>query len=201
MRYFLGLFLLLFAFLYFFIIEKEAEKNIVVAACPTFYYLLDEVKKEKNIKTVKTKSTSETTKLLKNGDVHFGISGRPPKEGEEIIFEVIGEGYDFISKEDLIIGEKNMEFFSFYTDLEKNSILENFAYISEEKLKKVENIDKYIEKEIVITFLDRPMKEKNVHIFKENGERVRLSRKPRLYYLPQTETEKVEKIKEVLLKK
>ena len=180
--------------------EKDffSSEKIIVAACPTFHYMLQKMEENKNIETIKTQSTKESLDLLSRKKVDLVISGRALKSEEpDFLFEVIGPGYDFIFKEEIAILEKEMDFISFYTDLSPKNIINDFYFISEENLKKIENIYNYLDKGVVITFLDGKIKGETVHIFQENGERIRLSRLPRLYYLEEIK-EKAIFVKEII---
>jgi hypothetical protein len=163
-------------------LEMEDDKNgIRVAICPTFYYLLAE---NNDIIVVKTDSTSESLKLIEEKKVNAVISGRALKKKEpELFYQIIGEGYDFIYKDEVIIFEEEMEFIPFFTDLDAEKIINDFQYISEKNLSKVENIYNYLEKGIIITFLEDKLIEEPVHILKKDGTRLHLSRRPRIYYL------------------
>ena len=65
--------------------ETTKDKNtLVVAACPTFYYVLDEIKGGEGIETIKTESTSESLDLLTQRAVNLVISGRALKSREHL---------------------------------------------------------------------------------------------------------------------
>ncbi|GEM_PF-4522654 len=181
--------------------EGEREKeDIVVAACPTFHYMLEKLKDVENVRVVKTSSTGETLKMIDGEVADMGISGRPLKEGEpSLSYEVIGEGYDFIFLEEFVIREQNMSKLLFYTDIEKEKILEDFDHISNDNLVKADDAKEYMRDGVVITFLDGRMEGESVHILKNNGERVRLSRRPRVYYSPESRIKERESIKKVIL--
>ena len=91
-----------------------------------------------------------------------------------------------------------MQFVPFYSDLSLDKIIKDFDFISEQNLAKTENIDQDLNKGVIITFLENEMKGEMVHIFQENGERLRLSRLPRLYYSSSLEEEKIKFIKEII---
>lgn len=178
---------------------ENKEREIIVVACPTFHYILDELKDFEWIKTVKSINTAESFFLLRNNFVDAAISGRPLKKNEpDFSSQVIGEGYDFIFKEEKMVKEKEMSSFVFFTDLEKEKILEDFEYILESNLIKVERVGEYLTEGIIITSLEDRMFGESVHILKENNMRVRLSRKPRIYYLPTFEEEKLELLKKLI---
>ncbi len=174
------------------------EKDISLAVCPTFYYVADN---SKDLNFIKTKTTAESLYLLTNKEVDFVISGRPLKDGEsDFNFEIIGEGYDFIFEKEIIIMEEEMLLVPFYTNLDPKIIIEDFEYISEDNLIKIskEDIDNHLKEGVIITFLDDRIKGGSVHIFNENGKRVRLSRRPRIYYSSLIEEDELNKLKEIL---
>ncbi len=158
-------------------------ENQTIAACPTFHYLLDNLANEEKITVKKTLSTFDNIKLKEQGVIDFFISGRALKPQENgLLFEKIGDGYDFIFQQEFSLLEKEMNLFTFYTDLSVENIIKDFKYISENNIIKVENIKNYLDKGIIITSLEDTLVGESVHILKENGQRVRLSRLPRLYY-------------------
>lgn len=162
---------------------EEKEKTMFVAVCPTFYYMAEGMENNSKINIIKTGSTSESLGLFKGGTVDFIVSGRALKKGEPQLPSIkIGKGYDFIFKNEIVIYEKEMGDFLFYTNLSKEEIVQEFEYISEKNLIEVENIYEYLNEGIVITHLNDFSKGEIVHILKENNSRVRLSRLPRIYY-------------------
>ncbi len=173
--------------------KAEEKEEVVVAACPTFYYLLEKIEDKEHVVAIKTNSTAETVSLLQEEKIDFGIGGRPLTEKEEKIKHlVIGKGYDFIATQGFTLPEQEMAYFTFYTNLEKEEILRDFQYIKEENLVKINNIHDYLNKGVAITKIEERMPQgaESVHIVKENGQRVRLSRKPRVFFLPETDIER-----------
>lgn len=183
-------------------ITYEEKDLIAVSACPTFYYMLDMIEKENDtgkIKTIKTETTAEGLGLLNRREVDLVISGRALRSTEpNFLSEKIGLGYDFIFSKEILVSEQEMEFIPFYTNLSADKIIESFAFISEKNLIKAEDVFENLNKGIVITFLEEEMKGELVHIIQENGERLRLSRLPRLYYSFNTKLEKLEFIKKII---
>ncbi len=178
----------IFFFILFLIITilifKIKDENLFIAVCPTYQYISEKIIDNESVVIIKTDSTTESLKLIEAGKVDAIISGRALKKEEpQLLSKIIGEGYDFISKDEIVIFEEEMEFVSFYTNLQTDQILDTFQYISEENLTKVENIKDYIEKGVVITSLDGFLIGEPVYILKEDNSRVFLSRLPRIYYL------------------
>ncbi len=174
-------------------INKPEEETLIIAACPTFHYILDEI----DLKGIRTESTAKSLELLENGNVDLVISGRPLKIDEaDFFFEIVGSGYDFVSVNGMIINESEMSSMIFYTDMDIKDVLSDFKYLSDENLNEVDDIDDYLDKGIVITQLNE-MKGENVHVFKNNGHRVRSSRRPRLYFKSHPDKEIIERIKAI----
>ncbi len=188
-NFFIIIIILIIAFLIGFNLKAETIK---IAACPTFYYLLAEIESDQ-IQTIKTQSTAESINLLEEEEVDLIISGRPLKEQEpDFLFTIIGPGYDFLFEKELFMKEEQMQDIIFYTNLSIDKISEDFSYIT--KIEKVDNILDYLQKGIVITKLENRLKGELVHIVKENGSRVRLSRRPRLYSFSQEKIDIISKI-------
>ncbi len=180
-------------------IEENSEVvsgKIKVAVCPTFYYFFDNLKDGDNIEVFKEKSTSEGLFLMEKGSVDVVISGRPLKQGETLLLsEKIGEGYDFIYKEEIVVFEEEMSEMLFYTDLEVEKVINDFKYISSKNITKIEKIEDYVERGVVITVLDNLLIGEVVHILNQDGSRVRLSRLPRVYYPKETPRKNIEHLK------
>jgi len=175
------------------------KKELVVAACPTFHYMLQGLEKN-GISTIPTGSTKENLQLMERREVDFSISGRGLSE-EDPYFpsSIIGPGYVFLADKEFIILEEEMENLFFSTDLSSQEILENFPYISSSNLWEVEDVGGYLREGIVITSPDNEEKGSLVHFFHKDGKRVRLSRVPRLYYSPSISKEEVELIREMVI--
>ncbi len=177
------IFFIVFLLLLVGLISLTVKEKTIVAVCPTFYYLAEEIKENKRIEIVKTESTSESLKLIERGEVDFIISGRALKENEpQMLGKKIGKGYDFIFKDEIIVLEEEMKFIPFYTDLNSEKIINDFKYISEDNLTQVENPYDYLEKGVVIVSLEGPLIGEVVHLLRTDYSRVRLSRLPRIYY-------------------
>ncbi len=176
------------------------EENIVIASCPTFYYILEKTNDVDWIETVKTSSTADSIKLYKEGKVDIVISGRPLKENEpELVSEKIGRGYDFIYREEFSMWEEEVELLSFYTNLSFQEIINDFEYITEDNLIKIEgNIEDYIEEGVVITSLEGRLIGGTAQIFKSDFSRVRLTRLPRIHYEKNMNKEKLDIIKSII---
>lgn len=181
----LFLFLVLFwATSYFFTEEGgEAEEDLVVAACPTFHYMLEKLEDERGITGIKTESTAKSLELLGADEADLIISGRTLRENEpELLSQKIGKGYDFLFIQEALIPEEEMKFVPFYTDLKKEDIIRDFAHIAEENLTEVQEIENYLHKGVVITALEGALVGEPVHILDASGNRLRLSRLPRIHY-------------------
>jgi hypothetical protein len=198
-KIFLIIFLVLFVFLLF---KKNIEKPIIVAACPTFHYMLDELK-SKGINVIETDSTAESLYYLENNKADLIISGRPLKKEEHkgYLYDIIGQGYDFVFYYEIEINEREMEDIVFYTNIDKQRIIDDFQYITEENLIEIENIEDYIKKGIVITHLEDKTEYGIVHVLNEFNRRVHLTRRPRIYYLLKTDLNQIREVEAILKEK
>jgi hypothetical protein len=178
---------------------KSKDEKLFIAVCPTYQYISEKIKDNESIVIVKTDSTAESLKLIKAGEVDAVISGRALKKEEpQLLSQVIGEGYDFIFKNEIIIFEEEMEFVPFYTNLQTDQIIDNFKYLSEENLTKIENIEDYLERGVVITSLDGFLIGEPAHILKEDNSRAFLSRLPRIYYSENFPSQHIDFLKSML---
>jgi hypothetical protein len=198
-KIFLIIFLVLFAFLLF---KKNIEKPVIVAACPTFHYMLDELK-SKGVNVIETDSTAESLYYLENKKADLIISGRSLKKEEHkgYLYEIIGQGYDFVFYYEIEINEREMEEIVFYTDIEKQKIIDDFQYITEENLIEVENIEDYIKKGIVITHLEDKTEYGIVHVLNEFNRRAHLTRRPRIYYPSKNDLNQIREVETILKEK
>lgn len=187
-----------------FILENEEnesieQKQIVVAACPTFYYMLDKIKEDRIANILRVENTGEGLKLMSERKIDVLVSGRALKIKEpDLPFMVVGPGYDFIYANEIVLNESEMMFVPFYTDLDLEEIVEDFEYISTENIEKVDNVFNYLDQGVVVTLLEDRMKGEPVHIIKNNETRVRLSRRPRMYYLPHIDKDTLKEVKNII---
>ncbi len=202
------LLLLMFVFVYVnsedFISEPEEgeliqQGEVVVAACPTFHYMLDKIEEEQKATIIRVANTAEGMGLLIDEKTDILISGRAlmPEE-PDYSFRVVGPGYDFIYKNEIIISEQEMMFVPFYTDLDSEKIIEDFKYISVDNIERVDDIDRYLDQGVVVTLLEGRMKGEPVHIIENNNSRVRLSRRPRMYYAPDTDKNILDEVESII---
>ncbi len=187
----------------------SSNQELKVAACPTFYYMLEKLEEE-GIIAIRTESSAENFQLLEEGKADIVISGRALKKGDierfdYLLFDIIGPGYALHFKEEIMILEEEMQFVPFYSYIDNKKIIEDFSYISEQNLQEIERqeINKYMEKGVVITSLAKSFEIKGelVHVFKEDGSRLRLSRAPVLYYPPVFNKAGVELVQELIEEK
>ncbi len=183
---------LIIVFLGLIIFSNKKEPTITIAACPTFHYMLEKLGDD--FKIIKTGSTSESLTMLDNNEVDLVISGRFLKPNEpNFLFKEMGPGYDFLFIKEVIITEEEMAFIPFYTNLSVEKVLNDFPYIN---LTKVNNVIEYLDQGVVIT--QNNYQGELVHVFREDGSRVRLSRKPRLYYNQGFSLEKLLLLEEII---
>ncbi len=179
-------------------IDNEDFSNITVAACPTFYYILDDLKKE-GFSVKKTNSTKENFQAMQDGLADFSISGRGVLKGEKYFPSlIIGPGYVFLFYEEFILLKEDMNKFMFFTDLSSTEIIEEFEHISSSNIREVKQVEDYLKKGVVITSPENEEKGSLVHVIQENEERVRLSRVPRLYYSISRTKEEADFIKKII---
>ncbi len=179
--------------------ELSRKEEIVVAACPTFHYMLNKIEEEQIADIVRVANTAEGLGLLSDKKIDILISGRALMPGEpDYSFTVVGPGYDFIYKNEIIINEPEMMFVPFYTDLDLEKIIEDFRYISTDNIERVDDIDRYLGQGVVITLLEDKMKGEPVHITENNNSRVRLSRRPRMYYSSDTNKNILEEVENII---
>ncbi len=182
------------------LIDNKDEKEITVASCPTFYYMLDKIDDIDWVNTIKSGSTAESLEYYKKGEADVVISGRPLSEDEpKLLAEKIGRGYDFIFMESFPMWEEEMELITFYTNLDKQQIIDDFQYITEDNILKLEgDVEDYITESVVITILDDHMIGGTANIFKSDQSRVRMTRLPRIYYDDKINKNKIVAIKETI---
>jgi len=160
------------------------KQKMTAAACPTFYYLLDELK-EMGFKTIKVNSTAESLYYLQGGGADLVISGRMLKPEEpRFSFEVIGPGYSFLAKKEIAVLEEEMAEHQFFTDLAPEDIINQFTYILEDRITKTNKIYDYLSEGIIITSVENTdySISEIVHVFRGDGSRHRFSRTPIIYY-------------------
>ncbi len=177
-------------------IEAQLNSDKRVAACPTFHYKLDLL--EDDYHTIKTRSTSWSLNILSAERADFVISGRKLKPQEpEFSYKVINNGFSFIGPNDFTITEDEMSELTFFTDQNKQDILNTFNQINPQKLFKVNNVYDYLNEGVAITSYENTDYSKAgvVGVFRNTGERLRESRTPVVYF-----NEKDEKEAETLLK-
>ncbi len=178
--------------------EDEVEENIVIAGCPTFYYMLEKLEKE-GFGVAMTASTKDNFELMKRGEADFAISGRGLIESERFYPSLlIGPGYVLLFEEEVVVQKEELEGVNFFTDLSKEDVLRDFSFILENNLYEVDVVEPYFSKGIVITSHVNENKGRLVHLINEKGERVRISRIPRLYYNEGAEDAVIEEIKRVV---
>lgn len=181
----------------------DNKKDITVASCPTFYYMLEKIEYLEPVKIIKTTSTAESIMLYKEGEVDIVISGRPLKENEpNLVSEIIGKGYDFIYREEFPMWEEEMELISFYTNLPFEEVIADFEYITEDNLIKIEGeVTDYIKEGVVITRLEGRLIGGTAQIYKPDFSRVRLTRLPRMHYKENINQKTLNTIKEIIIEK
>ena len=167
--------------------SKNVPTSLRIAACPSFHHLLEKLEDREEIVTIRTRATGESLNLLRDNKTDFIISGRALKETEPALnHKILGHGYDFVFKEEVVIIEEELPLIKFYTNLPKGEVTKDFTQIPEKNITKVDKIEEYLNKGIIITQFENQIVGEVAHIMQEKGGRIALSRLPRLYYHPQT---------------
>jgi len=174
------------------------KQGMIVAACPTFYYLLDELQ-ETGVEVIKTNSAAEILYYLQKNGADLIIAGRMFKPGEpQFSFEVVGPGYSFLADKEFAIQEREMVNYLFFTDLSAEEITGRFPHIIEEKILETDDVYAYLDQGIVITSVENTdySISEIVHVFRGDGSRHRFSRAPVIYYKEYPGAEFLSAIKE-----
>lgn len=162
--------------------ESLVQEKIKIAVCPTYYELSDKLDINK-YQIIKTNSTAQSVNLLNNNEVDIILSGRTLKPDEpQLNHLLIGDGYSFLSNQELTIYIDQLNQYNIYTDLSNTEELKEKLFTK--KIETVKNVYEYLDKGIVITSWENTDydKIKIVHLLEENGERVKLSRRATVYY-------------------
>lgn len=177
--------------------KSLSQEKIKIAVCPTYFKIAEKINTEK-YEIIKTDSTAGSLALLDNQKVEMVLSGRVLKPEEpQFSSEIIGFGYSFISDKELLIQEKEMRDYNFFTDFSSSEIIDKFSYIIPDKISEVENVYNYLDRGIIITSVENTdySKSEIVHIYKEDGSRHRFSRTPIIYYSDSLNRDIIENLK------
>ena len=165
-------------------LRAEVGNGYRVAACPTHHHMLPALDRG-DFQTTRASSTGESLKMMKEGEVDLVISGRNLKPGEpELESLKLAEGYSFLAEEGFSITEDEMEEYNFYTDLDKDSVINDFLSITKENLTQVEDVYEKSDDGIVVTSFENTDYEKAeiVNIYDGFGRRVEKTRRPTLFF-------------------
>ncbi len=164
--------------------EPGGQEKIRIATCPTYYEVGENMNTEE-YEVIKTASTAESLSLINNDEVNMILAGRMLKPEEpQLLFEISGVGYSFISDKELSIQEEEIAAYNFYTDLSSNYIIDTFSHMISDNVSEVENIYSYLDQGIGITSAENTDYSRGnlVHIYNRDGTRLSFSRTPILYY-------------------
>ncbi len=163
-------------------LSEVKQKAIKIATCPTCFEKAKKINNKKyNI--IKTGSTAESVKLLKNGEVDAILAGRTLKPSEPQLKDVlIKEGYSFLNDQSKIVYLNQLKDYKVYTDLDPKELKNIFPV---HKIERVEDVYKYLSNGIIITSWENTdfSRANTVHLLERNGKRVNLSRRIALYCL------------------
>lgn len=200
-----SLILIIFFLSYAIVLAGKGKKNnsdfYSVAACPTFYKILETLEIEnKNIKTIKTRSSTESLILLKNNRVDYVISGRALKPGELFNYRTIGKNnnyYSFLGKDELTIYYSDLNNYTFYTDLDLKKTREELKI---KNIVKTDNIYEHLEDGIIITSWNNTDLNlaKIITILNKDGSKLAKSRIPIIYF--NNKEKEIKNIKEIIQK-
>ncbi len=161
--------------------RTEKDLNVIkIAACPTFYYKINKLNSD-NFSVILTNSTSESLKLLESGQVDYAVGGRTLLPYEpRFDFNVIGEGFSFLSDKSKIIYDYQLKNHLIYTDLDLDVLKKNFGDLN---YNLVDNIYNYLKDNIVITSWDNTDFDRAeiVHLLKFDNSRIIESRLPTVF--------------------
>lgn len=160
------------------VIEKNNVSLIKIATCPTFYSKLSQLNSSSNYSVILTSSTSASLKMLEDNEVNYALGGRVlmPEEAS-FSFEVIGDGFSFLSDKTKSIYDYNLVNYTIYSDLNIDLLRANFGDLNYQKVDIVYN---YLENNIVITSWENTdySQSEIVHILKADNNRNIKSRIP-----------------------
>lgn len=160
--------------------EQKKEEKIKIAACPTFYDMIKKLDAKK-YQLIYTDSTAQSVKLLENKRTDFVLAGRTLKPNEpDLEYVVIDEGYSFLSSKSKTVNARELKDYIIYTDLETEQLKRD---LMAGKIEKTDSVYKYLDKGIVVTSWENTdyNRAEIVHVLKDNGERLAISRRPTLY--------------------
>lgn len=156
------------------------KEKIKIAACPTCFELAQKVNTEK-YEIIRTASTAESLALLESKKVDMIMAGRTLKPSEPRMDHLlVKDGYSFLSDQEVFIYITELKNYDVYTDLNIETLQNIFPV---QNIKQVDNIYDYLDQSIVITFWENTdySRSQIVHLLKDNGDRVELSRRPTIY--------------------
>lgn len=188
---------------YYFMLKRSNEENIVdiisIAACPTFYYRLGNLKNNENYSIILTDSTAVSLEMLANLEVDYAIGGREIMPYEpNFNYQAIGEGFSFISNETLVIYDYELSSYLIYSDLDKEILIENFGDLD---YNIVEDVYEYLKDgNLIITTWENSdfNKAKIVHLLKADNLRNIKSRLPTVFCQKTCNNDIIENIKNVM---
>jgi len=166
----------------FYLSKDSINNKIKIAVCPTYLYLIGDIYKSGNYKIIPAKTTAESIDLFQNKQVDIILSGRTLKPNEPKMKSlIIDQGYSFLAKMETTIYNENLDDITFYTDLDIKKIKKD---ININRVNKVEDVYDYLDKGIIITSWENTdyNKAKIVHVLENNGERLKISRRPTIYF-------------------
>lgn len=174
------------------VIKKEVIK---IAVCPTYHEVVNSLN-EAEYEIIKTNSTAESLELLSDNKVEFVLSGRPlkPNEGSFQQEFIVQDGYSFVSAQEQVINQDNLNNEIICTDLDKTEVEKK---LNLKNIQQVQEIADCFDNSIIVTSWDRTdySKTKIVQVINSDGSRYSLSRTPILYCHNNCSQEIIDQIK------
>lgn len=168
-------------------VKSLMTEKVSIAACPTFHLLLDSLDDDK-YQVRPTGSTAQSLDFLASKQVDLVLSGRILKPNESDFKSlVVGESnFSFLSDQEIMIYQSQLEGYQIYTDLGRELVKEVFKI---KQVDQVEDVYQYLDKGIVITSWDNTdyLRAKTVHLFDDFGARIKQSRRLNIHYHPDNE--------------
>jgi len=157
-------------------------KKLKIAVCPTYHKMAKNIDAEE-YEFIETKSTAESLNLLENNNADMVLAGRVLKPSEPKLesFLVKKEGYSFLSNQSKVVKFEDLNNYDLYTDLGSTLIKKAFSI---KKINQVDDVYKFLDKGVIITSWENTdyARAEIIHVLKDSGERVSLSRRPALYF-------------------
>lgn len=194
---FLILFILFFIFLKN-IKEDDSYDLVKIATCPTFYSNLSQLNSIDHFSVILTSSTSDSLAMLEKRQVDYALGGRTlmPEE-QNFSFEIIGEGFSFLSDRSFSLYDYNLSSHTIYSDINLDVLKANFGDLNYQI---VDNIYDYLEDNLIITAWENTdyTQAEIVHLLRFDNSRNIKSRIPIVYCQNTCDNDIIKKIRNII---